>query len=39
MSIRISDEAKCEYNKIIAGKNFRQKEQIISAYNDIIETY
>ncbi|MCI8939612.1 MAG: hypothetical protein HFH12_06400 [Dorea sp.] len=39
MSIRISEEAECEYNKIIAARNFRQKEQIISAYNDSIKCY
>lgn len=39
MSIKISEEAKLEYNKIITGKNFRQKEQIVSAYNDSIKCY
>lgn len=39
MGIKISEEAQKEYNKIIAGKNFRQKDQIILAYNDSIKCY
>lgn len=39
VSIRISKEAEREYNRIIAGRNFRQKEQIILAYNDSIKCY
>lgn len=39
MGVKISEEAKREYDKIITGKNFRQKEQIILAYNDSIKCY
>ena len=39
VGIRVSKETEQEYDKIIKGKNFRQKDQIIGAYNDSIKCY
>lgn len=35
----VSQDAKEKYKKLVAGKNFRNKEQIISGYNESIKSY
>ena len=39
MSVKISKDAKMEYDKLISGRNFRQKDQIVRAYNESIKGY
>lgn len=39
MSAKISKDAKMEYDKLISGRNFRQKDQIVRAYNESIKGY